>query len=40
MLRKLGHRCNYEEIRRRYVQKAIDVQNGDLEDRGWDVSRG
>jgi len=37
MLRKLGHKCNYEEIRRRYVQYAIDVQKGIEEDRGWNV---
>ena len=37
MLRKLGHRCNYEEIRRRYVENSIDVQKGLREDRGWNV---
>lgn len=37
MLRKLGHRCDYEEIRRRYVQYAIDVDQGKEKDRGWNV---
>ena len=37
MLRKLGHRCDYEEIRRQYVQNAIEVQNGERVDRGWNV---
>lgn len=39
MLRKLGHRCDYEEIRRRYVDNAIEVQKGLREDRGWNVRR-
>ena len=37
MLRKLGHRCDYEEIRRQYVQNAIEVQHKERLDRGWDV---
>ena len=37
MLRKLEHRCDYEEIRRQYVQNAIEVQNGQRDDRGWNV---
>ena len=37
MLRKLGHVCDYEEIRRRYVQYIIDVHEGRKEDRGWNV---
>ena len=37
MLRKLGHRCDYEEIRRQYVTNAIEVQNGQRDDRGWNV---
>ncbi|MEC7986791.1 MAG: AarF/UbiB family protein [Myxococcota bacterium] len=37
MLRKLGHRCNYEDIRRHYVLQAIDIQDGVVEDRGWDA---
>ena len=37
MLRKLSHRCDYEEIRRRYVQNAILVLNKQRADRGWDA---
>ena len=37
MLRKLEHRCDYEEIRRQYVQNAIEVRNGQRDDRGWNV---
>ena len=37
MLRKLEHRCNYEEIRRRYVDNAIEISNKKREDRGWDA---
>ena len=37
MLRKLGHKCNYETIRRHYVSQAIDIHKGLLEDRGWDA---
>ena len=37
MLRKLEHQCNYEDIRRRYVQNAIQVFKGAQADRGWDV---
>ena len=36
MLCKLQHRCDYEEIRRQYVQNAIEVRN-DNEMIGWNV---
>ena len=37
MLRKLGHRCDYEEIRRRYVEDSIKISEGKKEDRGWNA---
>ena len=37
MLRKLKHTYNYEDIRRRYAQHAIDVAEGRSLDRGWYV---
>ena len=35
MLCRLQHRCDYEVIRRRYAQNAIDVFEGRTEDRAW-----
>ena len=35
MLRRLSHKSNYEEIRRKYTEHAIDVVEGRVLDRGW-----
>lgn len=35
MLCRFGHQANYEDIRRKYADIAIDVASGDLEDLGW-----
>ena len=35
MLRRLKHQANYEDIRRQYVQYAVDVAEGRILDRGW-----